>query len=125
MNKKCVVKIGQKIDHILPATEFINLRENRSINLLNLTHTGLPLAGKRLHQSHHRGPINQNSACEYASVNTSSASYTTTYSQCNSEESGGHSNTRDNINTPSSITNRKHKEVEQTSCKTHRHKGLQ
>lgn len=45
-NQQCVVKIGQRIDNLLPVTEYINLRENKCINLVNLAETISPFTRK-------------------------------------------------------------------------------
>ena len=45
-NKRCIVKIGQKIENQLPVSELINLRENRQVNLVNLAETVSPLNKK-------------------------------------------------------------------------------
>ena len=45
-NKRCIVKIGQKIENQLPVSELINLRENRRVNLVNLAETVSPLNRK-------------------------------------------------------------------------------
>ena len=45
-NKRCVVKIGQKIETQLPVSELINLRENRCVNLANVIGTVSPLSKK-------------------------------------------------------------------------------
>ena len=45
-SKRCIVKIGQKIENQLPVSELINLRENRRVNLVNLTETVSPINRK-------------------------------------------------------------------------------
>ena len=70
-NKRCVVKIGQKIETQLPESELMNLRDNRCVNLVNVI------------EADEASPLSRKLSA-FLSTNTSSSG-TTSY-KCNNND---------------------------------------
>ena len=74
-NKRCIVKIGQKIETQLPVSELINLRENRCVNLVNVIETVSP-SSKKLSVELSNATSSSTSSCKGNNDNNTNTSHT-------------------------------------------------